>query len=152
MDWIEGNTKKSLIFLRLNQNHSLHESFDAKLIWNWRLRFILSDILKKGCREHAVHWKESSITEHNKYWNFPISMVVFLWESVDWARNKIVRINGCIKWVEFYFRDNRPFALRGHVTSFLWNWKWYDFAFEKRLVGHILNKIIVIWLFKPARS
>ena len=28
--------------------------------------------------------------------------------------------------------------------------KLYDFAFEKRLVGHILNKIIVIWFFKPA--
>ena len=45
---------------------------------------------------------------------------------------------------------NRPFALRGHVISFLWKWKLYDFAFEKRLVGHILNKIIVIWFFKPA--
>ena len=28
--------------------------------------------------------------------------------------------------------------------------KLYDFAFEKQLVGHILDKIIVIWLFKPA--
>ena len=37
-----------------------------------------------------------------------------------------------------------------HVTSFLWKWKLHDFTFEKRLVGHILNKIIVIWLFKPA--
>ena len=45
---------------------------------------------------------------------------------------------------------NRPFALRGHVMSFLWKWKLYDFAFEKRLVGHILNKIIVIWFFKSA--
>ena len=44
---------------------------------------------------------------------------------------------------------NRPFALKGHVTLFLWKWKLYDFAFEKRLVGHILNKIIVIWFFKP---
>ena len=35
-------------------------------------------------------------------------------------------------------------ALGGHVTSFLWKWKLYDFAFKKRLVGHILNKIIVI--------
>lgn len=40
--------KKSLIFVRLNQNRALHNSFDAKLIWNWRLRFILSDVLK-GC-------------------------------------------------------------------------------------------------------
>ena len=45
---------------------------------------------------------------------------------------------------------NRLFALSGHVTSFLWKWKLYDFAFEKRLVGHILNEIIVIWFFKPA--
>ena len=44
----------------------------------------------------------------------------------------------------------RPFALRGHVTSFLWKWKLYDFAFEKLLVGHILNKVIVIWFFNPA--
>ena len=33
-----------------------------------------------------------------------------------------------------------PFALRGYVTSFLWKWKLYDFACEKRLVGYILNK------------
>ena len=46
-------------------------------------------------------------------------------------------------------RTYRPFALRGHVTSFLWKWKLYDFAFEKQLVGHILNKIMVIWFFKP---
>ena len=45
---------------------------------------------------------------------------------------------------------DRPFALRGHVRSFLWKWKLHDFAFEKRFVGHILNKIIAIWFFKPA--
>ena len=49
-----------------------------------------------------------------------------------------------------YPLDNRPFALRSHVTSFLWKWTLYDFAFQKRLVIHILNKIIVIWFFKPA--
>ena len=42
----------------------------------------------------------------------------------------------------------RPFALRDHVTSFLWKWKLQDFACEKRLVGHILNKIVVIWFFQ----
>ena len=46
--------------------------------------------------------------------------------------------------------SNRPFALRCPMTSFLWKWKLCDFAFKKRLVGHILNKIIVIWFFKPA--
>ena len=46
--------------------------------------------------------------------------------------------------------SNRPFALRGHVISFLWKWKLYEFSCEKPLVGHILNKIIVIWFFKPA--
>ena len=45
---------------------------------------------------------------------------------------------------------NRPFALRCHVTSFLWKRNLYNFAFEKRLVGHILNKVMVIWFFKPA--
>ena len=44
---------------------------------------------------------------------------------------------------------NRPFALRGHVTSFLWKWKLW-FCLKKWLVGHILNKIKVIWFFKPA--
>ena len=42
----------------------------------------------------------------------------------------------------------RPFALRDHVTSLLWKWILHDFAFEKRLVGHILNKIVVIWFFQ----
>ena len=46
--------------------------------------------------------------------------------------------------------DYRPLALRGHVTSFLWKWKLRDFPFETLLVGHLLNKIIVIWFFKPA--
>ena len=45
----------------------------------------------------------------------------------------------------------RPFALRGQVTSFLWKWQLYDFSFKKWLVGHILNKIIVIWFYKLAR-
>ena len=44
---------------------------------------------------------------------------------------------------------NRPFARRGHVTLFLWKWKLYDFAFEKRLVGHILNKRLMIWFSNP---
>ena len=48
------------------------------------------------------------------------------------------------------YQANRPFALRGHATSFLWKWKIYDSAFEKRLVCHILNKIKAIWFFKPA--
>ena len=39
---------------------------------------------------------------------------------------------------------DRPFALRGHVTSFLCKRKLYDFAFKKPSVGHILNKITVI--------
>ena len=46
--------------------------------------------------------------------------------------------------------NNRPFAQRSHVTSFLWKRKLYDFAFKKWLVDHILNKIKVIWFFKPA--
>ena len=45
---------------------------------------------------------------------------------------------------------NRPLALRGRVTSFLWKWKLHDFAFQTLLVGHLLNKIIMIWFFKPA--
>ena len=45
---------------------------------------------------------------------------------------------------------NRPLALRGHVTSLLWKWKLHDFAFQKLSVGHLLNKIRVIWFFKPA--
>ena len=40
---------------------------------------------------------------------------------------------------------SRPFAPRGHVTSFLWKLKLYDFAFKKPLVRHILNKIIAIY-------
>ena len=52
--------------------------------------------------------------------------------------------------IRLELRRNRPFALRGHVTSFLWKWKLYDFFFQKRLVGHIFKKIIVIWFFKPS--
>ena len=36
-----------------------------------------------------------------------------------------------------------------NYKTFLWKWKLCDFAFEKRLVGHILNRIIVIWFFNP---
>ena len=46
--------------------------------------------------------------------------------------------------------ENYNDAHRGHMTSFLWKWKLYDFFFQKRLMGHILNKIIVIWFVKPA--
>ena len=47
-------------------------------------------------------------------------------------------------WLVVPRAGNRPFTLRGHVTSFLWKCKLYDFAFKKRLLGHILNKIMVI--------
>ena len=42
------------------------------------------------------------------------------------------------------------FALRGHVTSFYENESYMILPSKKRLVGHILNKIIVIWFCKPA--
>ena len=58
-------------------------------------------------------------------------------ESRLWEREALVSVN-------------RPLAVRGHVTSFLWKWKLHDFAFETLLVGHLLNKIIVLWFFKPA--
>ena len=35
---------------------------------------------------------------------------------------------------------NRPFALRGHVISFSWKWKLYDFAFEKTISGSYLEQ------------
>ena len=54
-----------------------------------------------------------------------------------------------LRQMNVYKDVDRPLALTGHVTSFLWKWKLYDFSFEKPLVGHILNKIIVIWFFKP---
>ena len=44
---------------------------------------------------------------------------------------------------------DRPLALRGHVTSFLCKWQLHDFAFEALIVGHLLNKLIVIWSFRP---
>ena len=50
------------------------------------------------------------------------------------------------KRVVVLLKTYRPFALRGHVTSFL---KKTISGFQKRLVGHILNKVIVIWFFKP---
>ena len=49
-----------------------------------------------------------------------------------------------VSWFSCYPSVNRPFALRGHVTSFFWKWKLYDLAFKKWLVGHSLNKIIGI--------
>ena len=35
------------------------------------------------------------------------------------------------------------------MTSLLWKWNLYDFTCEKRLVGYILNKIIVICFSNP---
>ena len=71
----------------------------------------------------------------------------------SWALSREWLVWDVLKMLHFTqlgFTDNRPFALRGHVTSFLWKWKLYDFTFKKRLVGHILNKIMAIWFFKPA--
>ena len=42
----------------------------------------------------------------------------------------------------------RPFALRVFCDIVFVKMKVNDFAFEKRLVGHILNKIIVNWILK----
>ena len=35
---------------------------------------------------------------------------------------------------------NRPFALRGHLISFLWKWKLCDFAFETTISGSYLKQ------------
>ena len=48
------------------------------------------------------------------------------------------------------FHYNRPFELRGHVTSFFIKNESYMIFPPKRLVGRLLNRIIVIWFFKPA--
>ena len=45
---------------------------------------------------------------------------------------------------------NRPFALKRSCDIVLRKGKLHDFTFEKQLVSHILNKIIVIRFFKPA--
>ena len=45
---------------------------------------------------------------------------------------------------------SRPFALRGHWHRFYENESYSILPSKKRLVGHILNKI-VIWFFKPAQ-
>ena len=47
---------------------------------------------------------------------------------------------------------NRPFVLKGHLTTFLWKWKLW-FCLRKTISGLYLkqnNVIIVIWFFKPA--
>ena len=44
----------------------------------------------------------------------------------------------------------RPFCTIKRSCDIGFTWKLDEFASEKlRLVGHILNKIIVIWFFKP---
>ena len=108
--------------------------------------------------QQEVHWKKNIYINEGtiKYFS-PIKSV---WKTDE----TFVLIFGTLSLLNSYFYGmrnpfhslsseivkNRPFALRGHVMSFLWKWKLYDFAFEKRLVGHILNKIIVIWFFKSA--
>ena len=100
---------------------------------------------------------------------FPHSKVAFLikeWgKKLNWVNFSHLRHSTlpagnstCLKrWRQIRCSQNvshtvidRPFTLRGHVTSFLWKWKLYDFFFKKRLVGHIFNKIIVILFCKPA--
>ena len=44
---------------------------------------------------------------------------------------------------------NRPFALRGNVTSFYENESCMIFSSKNDIVGPIFNKIIVIRFFKP---
>ena len=47
---------------------------------------------------------------------------------------------------------NRPFVLKGHVTTFLWKWKLW-FCLRKTISGSYPkqnNVIIVIWFFNPA--
>ena len=56
-------------------------------------------------------------------WNFDILSPPMLQEYADVIHAKGAPLN------------NRPFALRGNVTSF----RLYDFTFENQLVGHILN-------------
>ena len=85
------------------------------------------------------------------------NLMSFTWPRVSKAKldkrltvkNKIPLFLNTVNSPSRNARD-RPLALRGHVTSFLWKWKFHDFAFETLLVGHLLNKIIVLCFFKPA--
>ena len=77
----------------------------------------------------------------------------FVFRRNKWSKVEFCWKNDLLPCKFFFFekRDgHKPLALRGHVISFLWKWKLHDFAFEKLLVGHLLNKIIVIWFFIPA--
>ena len=114
------------------------ESSKPQTYYHWCLQFSYL----------VPYWliSRNTITFHKYFW-------CWNWKGLPW--NGKVSTIGTYRFHELKSRHanktrNRPFALRSHVTLFLWKWKLYDFFFKKRLVGHILNKIKVIWLFKPA--
>ena len=101
----------------------------------------VSDILNVGLASCvSVSWLRTSYMCVDP---FPVGSFMFVSLHTEVHFNTI--------WVHCVREwNNRKYALRGHMTSFLWKWKLYDFFFIKRLVGHIFNKIIVIWFFKSA--
>ena len=116
------------ILLTGNQNRFLHNSFDAKIVLNWRLQ-ILSPIrctVAQGISTSSevkgfffTFRKERSITTHGCCWSIRISEVDFLWESVDWERKEcpLYALTGvCIKRVEFR-KNVRAFPRQRKLSS-----------------------------------
>ena len=75
------------------------------------------------------------------------SVLVIIFNNIsyfcfDYTRSLIIRIlfSFIPRIIFLMCIENYNDAQRGHMTSFLWKWKLYDFSFEKRLVGHILKK------------
>ena len=104
----------------------------------------ISDIRSCMCRSYKLLMLITDFCPSPLHWGKNFTSWALSREWLVWDVLKMLH------FTQLGFTDNRPFALRGHVTSFLWKWKLYDFAFKKRLVGHILNKIMAIWFFKPA--
>ena len=113
--------------------YSQYRSLMVEIVWSLSYYRIATTL-------RNTEFKETALKQVN---NYQTSYGVWRFEL---CRRKICRVYCGGQYGQV---TNRPFALRGHVTSSLWKWKLYDFFFKKRLVGHIFNKIIVIWFCKP---
>ena len=108
-----------LIYIFLNQNRSLYNLKNAKIVWNWRLQIILCSVLEGLEHQNAINtvtdpgegpggqpppplifrpnwdpkgrknfFEPGAPPPHLSQGLDDRPEVKFLWESIDWARNK----------------------------------------------------------------
>ena len=121
----------------MNRTGPIRSLFERNALFETRRNWFYARLLQCSIFKRSIMYDKCSISQR---------LIVFDWQNF-WVSSIKFGYRTRSKSIERLEFD-RPFALRGHVTSFYENESYMIFSSKKRLVGPIFSKIIVIWFFK----